>query len=120
MWRVLWQKAGSANGALAKIYVFAAADEATRQFTALAAALRTPPPDFLGGAKATWVDANAPAVGEQQKAYVTRDTDPQGNRAWTDIYRFGRVVVIVQLLDVGQDQLAKRAALAAKFAEKAK
>ena len=117
---MIWQKTGTQNGALAKIYVFPAADMATREFTALSAALRTPPPGFLGGPKATWVDANAPAVGEQQKAYVTRDTDPQGNRAWTDIYRFGRVVVIVQLLDTGQDQLAQRTALANRFAEKVK
>lgn len=120
VWRVIWQKTGTLNGALAKIYVFAAEDVATEQFGALSAALRNPPPDFLGGAKATWVDTASPAAGEQQKAYVTRDADPQGNRAWTDIYRFGRVVVIVQLLDVGQDQTTQRTALASKFAEKAK
>jgi hypothetical protein len=119
--RVLWQKSGTNRGALGVIYVFPDAAAATQQFTVLAEALRNPPPDYLGGAKANWTEAPSPKVGEQQKSYITSEPDGQGNRAWTDVYRMGRVVTIVQLLDSAQgDQMTTREAIAKKLADKAK
>jgi hypothetical protein len=119
--RVLWQKSGTNRGALGVIYVFADEAAATQQFTVLADALRNPPPDYLGGAKANWTEAPSAKVGNQQKSYITSEPDGQGNRAWTDVYRMGRVIAIVQLLDSAQsDQMPTREAIAKKLAEKAK
>ena len=120
VYRALWQKGQtSPKGALAAIYVFADANTATQQFTILADALRNPPPDYLGGAKATFDPAPSPKVGDQQRSYATKDPDGQGNRAWTDIYRVGRVVAIIQLLDSAQsDQVQLRTTLAGKIQEK--
>ena len=103
--------------------LYAFPDDATSiaQYAALSTALKNPPPDFVG-AKATFIDTPSPQAGDERKAYVTQAPDGQGNKVWTDIYRFGRLVAIVQLLDDGRttDQLDLRLQIAQKIAAKVK
>ena len=119
VYRALFAKSGG-KAALTVLYAFPDAATALDQYGALATALKNPPPDFVG-AKATFIDAASPAAGEEHKAYVTQAADGQGNKVWTDIYRFGRVVAIVQLLDDGKtDQLDTRLKIAQLIAAKAR
>lgn len=71
--------------------------DATQEFNASASALKNPPPEYVGAGVAQ-SDLTPTSAGDLAKAYVTAKTDQQGNLVWTDIYRFGRVVAIVQLL----------------------
>lgn len=119
VYRVLF---GKANGRSAMTVLYAFPDEtiAKSQFTALSTALKNPPPDFVGS-KATFIDSTSPPVGDQQKAYVTQIPDGQGNKVWSDIYRIGRLVAIVQLLDEGKsEQLDLRFQIGQKIAAKVK
>lgn len=85
--------------ASARIEVRVFADQATAvaQFTTLSEALRNPPPDLFGP-NSKQVDNTPAGPGEQSKSYITASADPQGNRVWTDAYRFGRAFVIVYTL----------------------
>jgi hypothetical protein len=110
--RALYQK-GTTNEA-ALVYVLLLKDDAAAQgdFPVRSAALKNPPPDFVGGA-ATYSDATPPNVGDERRGYVTASADSQGFKVWNDIYRFGRVVAIVQVLGPGtNEQLPAREAIA--------
>jgi len=97
------------NG-MAVVDINVVGDEAMAKsvFKTSAEALKNPPPDFVAGAKG-WQSTGSPDIGDERQAYVTTNVDPQGNKAWSDIYRFGRVVVITQVLAPGDnDQLGLR------------
>ena len=78
-----------------------------------AEAMRNPPPDFIG-ASATFVVAAPAAAGDQARAYVTSKADSQGNLVWTEVYRFGRAVVIVQVLGTDVPETARARATIAQ------
>lgn len=94
----LYQKQGSPKSVQVRVYVFPDAGNAEKQWAAYAEAFRNPPPDVLG-TSAKNVDATSPQVAQLRKSYVTAKPDGSGNNVWTDIYRQGRVVALVQVLD---------------------
>lgn len=96
--RGLFQK-DSAPKMSARVDVQVLADEQQAQsvWGVKAEAMRNPPPDFIG-ASATLATTTPAAAADQARAYVTARADSQGNLVWTEVYRFGRSVVIVQLL----------------------
>lgn len=120
-WRAIFQKGTTSSGTLVAIYAYGDTATATREFITKAAALRVPSSEFLGVAT-TFIDAASPPAGDERKSYVSEKPDSGGNRAWTDAYRFGRYVVIVQLLDLasGGEQLGLRDSIAKAIAAKAK
>lgn len=94
--------------------------DATRQWETLSQALRNPPPDLFGGSS-TQKDAPATNVGDQSKAYVTTKPDTNGTLVWTDVYRFGRVVTVVQVLSRNEPEALKaRTVIAEKIRDRAK
>ncbi|OAI40443.1 hypothetical protein AYO38_01090 [bacterium SCGC AG-212-C10] len=102
------------------LYYFPDEGTAAAQFTSLSEALKNPPPNFVGG-NAQFNASQPPALGEQQKGYITAQSDSKGNRVWSDVYRFQKYVAVVQYLDKGQgDQLEGRAAIASAIQSKAK
>ncbi len=119
VYRVLFARENG-RGAMAVLYAFPDDATAKSQFAILSAALKNPPPDFVG-AKATFIDTGSPPAGDEHKAYVTQALDGQGNKVWSDVYRFGRLVAIVQVLDDGKsEQLDLRLQIALKIAAKAR
>jgi hypothetical protein len=107
-------KDGSKKAAIVIVYFEKDSDAGQKQFTTIADALRNPPPGYFGASVAQ-ADGSAPEVGDQRRAYVTAKPDGQGYLVWTDVYRFGRAVVVVQLLESGPtNQLAARKAIADK------
>ncbi len=119
VYRVLFARENG-RGAMTVLYAFPDDATAKSQFAILSAALKNPPPDFVGG-KATFIDTGSPPAGDERKAYVTQALDGQGNKVWSDVYRFGRLVAIVQVLDDGKsEQLDLRLQIALKIAAKAR
>jgi len=113
------QQAGAKLGARVDATLHADVATATSQYATLSEALRKPPPDLFGGAS-TQADAEATGIGDQSKAYVTAQPDKDGNRVWTDVYRFGRSVVIVQVLGTSEPEALKaRRSIAQLIAAKA-
>lgn len=120
-WRAIFQKGDTAAGTLVAIYGYKDVETAKKEFVTKAAALRVPSSDFLGVAT-KFVDAPSPQAGDERKSYVSEKPDNAGNRAWTDAYRIGRYVVIVQLLDSAQggEQLGLRDSIAKAIVAKAR
>lgn len=111
-YRAAYRSTESGGMAVVDVNVLDDVELAKTVFKTSAEALKNPPPDFVGGAEG-WRDTGSPQIGDERKAYTTTNSDPQGNRAWSDIYRFGRVVVITQLLAPGDnDQLGMRQEIA--------
>lgn len=94
----MYQKSGTTKSIQVRVYVFPNDAAAEKQWSAYAEAFRNPPPDVLGTASKN-VDAASPPVGQLQKSYVTAKPDAGGNNVWTDIYRKGRAVALIQVLD---------------------
>ena len=93
---------------------------ATAQWASISTALRNPPPDLFGG-NSTQRETAATNIGDQSKAYVTASPDKDGALVWSDAYRFGRSVAIVQVLSRNEAEAQKaRVAIAEKIREKAK
>ncbi|GBD22769.1 hypothetical protein HRbin29_00413 [bacterium HR29] len=112
--RTLYLRQASGEQVMVIAYVASDPAFAARQFATLAEALRTPPPTVFG-APTAMVDEASPPLGEERRSYRARDPDSQGNTVWTDIYRAGTVVVIVQYLGPASgDSLAVRTAAASR------
>ena len=79
-------------------------DEATakQEFEQFAVLLKNPPKEFLG-VEAKFVDADSPPLGDERKSYKTAQPDGRGYSAWTDLYRQGRTVVLIQVVDNSPD-----------------
>jgi hypothetical protein len=110
VWRAHYQ---SNDGRAAIVLVYVEADEATAaiQYATLAEALRHPPPEFFG-ANAEQVETDVIALGDEQRAFVTATADNAGNLVWTDIYRSGAAIAIIQLLAAGEDATEARQSIA--------
>lgn len=112
---MLYQTPGGSQSVQLRVYVFPEAANAERQWSAYAEAFRNPPPDVLGTASKN-IDTISPPLGQLRKSYVTDKPDGAGNLVWTDIYRQGRVVVLVQVLDTARgDGMAIRKPLAERI-----
>lgn len=119
--RALFQQTAAPQmGARIDITILKDAAAATTHWGTLSQALRNPPPDLFGG-NSSQKDAPATDVGDQSKAYITAKPDGEGTQVWTDVYRFGRSVAIVQVLsrDEGAAQKA-RLMIAEKIRDKVK
>lgn len=119
--RALFQQAAAPQmAARVDVTVLKDAATATSQWGTLSQALRNPPPDLFGGASSQ-KDTLATNIGDQSKAYVTAKPDTSGTQVWTDVYRFGRSVVIVQVLSRNETEGQKaRIAIADKIRAQAK
>ncbi|MEP7215945.1 MAG: hypothetical protein ABI782_06795 [Anaerolineaceae bacterium] len=119
--RALFQQTAAPQmGARVDVTVLRDNSAATTQWGTLSQALRNPPPDLFGGSSSQ-KDAPATNVGDQSKAYVTAKPDTGGTQVWTDVYRFGRSVVIVQVLSRNEAEAQKaRIAIAEKIRDRAK
>jgi hypothetical protein len=67
------------------------------RYATLAVALENPPPEFFGG-NAQQIETEALEFGNERRSFVTAEPDDAGNLIWTDIYRAGRAIAIIQLL----------------------
>ena len=85
-----------------RVYVLPSEQLAETQFNAFAAALKNPPPEFVG-VNAKFKDAESPDLGENRKSYVTETADASGYSAWADVYLKGRTVLLVQVVDTSED-----------------
>lgn len=80
-----------------------------------------PPPGSLGARDAENEPTEGPALGDERQSYQTTRTDTSGNRIWTDVYRFGTTVAVVQVLDKDSDdsQMPLRTDLASRVEQMA-
>lgn len=119
--RALYQQpAAPQMSARVDITVLGTQADATKQWETLSQALRNPPPDVFGSTS-TQKDAPPTNAGDQSKAYVTAKPDTNGAQVWTDVYRFGRAVAVVQVLSRNEPEAQKaRTGIAEKIREKAK
>jgi hypothetical protein len=83
--------------ARAEIRVYTAIDAAKQDYALQADGWKNPPPELFGG-QVKNADHTALTGLEEARAYRTTSVDKDGNRIWTDVYRFGRVVVISHVL----------------------
>lgn len=110
--RAFAQSANSNHIALVDVTVHSTIEAARTAYAQAAQQWGNPPPGVFGGIQG-FDETPSPAVGDEQQSYVSTNADDTGNRAWTDVYRSGNVVFVVQLLDRGDsDQLELRKKLA--------
>lgn len=89
-------------------------------YQTVAAAWKSPPPNVVGGAK-SFIETPSPGVGQEQKSYTTAGPDAAGNKIWTDVYRVGNAVLVVQVIDAAaNEQFELRQRLASEVAAKVK
>lgn len=119
--RALFQQSAAPQmGARVDVTVLNDVAAATAQWETISLALKNPPPDLFG-ASSSQKDTTATNLGDQSRAYMTARPDSNGTQVWTDIYRFGRVVAIVQVLSRSEPKAQKaRVAIAEKILAKAK
>jgi len=91
-----------ADGSKATIHLYTHSELAMAEetYTKVREAWKNPPPGSLGSRSATNVDTDGPELGDESHSFRTEQSDSSGRRIWTDIYRFGRTVAVVQVLDV--------------------
>lgn len=116
----IYQKQAFPGRALqVRVYLYPDVNGAKQQFKTVAEAFRNPPPEVFGTATRN-LDYGAVSVGDEQKAYITEQTDRLGNKGWTDIVRQGRAVIITQLLGpAAEDQRAVRQAVVTRIVQRA-
>ncbi len=103
--------------AVVDVTVHETLEAATTAYALAAEQWGNPPPGVFTGIE-RFEETESPGVGDQQQSYVSTNVDGAGNRAWTDVYRAGNVVVIVQVLDEGNtDQLELRTEIARRTIE---
>ena len=90
----------------ARVDIVVLADEAAAkvQFAAVSEALKNPPADLFGGTSTPKDTPPITGLGTESRSFVTSRPDAQSNIVWTDAYRSGRVVLIVQLLMPSTEQ----------------
>jgi hypothetical protein len=92
---------------------------ATAQFTALADALKNPPPGLFG-ADTKQTDGQSVFQGDQSRSYKTDKPDKEGTLVFSDIHRFGRAIVIMYSIGPdGPDTAALRKQVAEQISAKA-
>jgi hypothetical protein len=118
--RALFQQpTGTQMAARVDIVVLASAADAMKQWETTSQAMRNPPPDIFGSTSSQ-KDAPPLNVADQAKAYITARPDSNGTQVWTDVYRFGRVVTVVQVLGRNEAEAQKaRAGIADQIRQKA-
>jgi hypothetical protein len=100
-WRALYQSADG-RSVIVLVYVESSEVNAELQYATMATALEHPPPEFFGG-DAEQVETDTIDLGDERRAFVTATPDDAGNFVWTDIYRSGPVIAIIQLLTAQAD-----------------
>lgn len=93
---------------LAIVWVEEDEEMADVQFDLRQEMLRNPSAEFFGYGSTPGEVTEAPTldIGEAQVSYVTAEADRSGNMIWTDMYKSGEVVFLVQVLgqyDVDQE-----------------
>lgn len=88
---------GSARAAIVVLFVEPDTPAAESNYASLAKLLENPPAEFFG-ADAEQTETDALELGDERRSFVTAQADSQGNRVWTDIYRKGTVIAVIQVL----------------------
>jgi hypothetical protein len=88
---------GTARAAIIVLFVEADSAMAEISYAGLAKVLENPPEEFFG-ADAEQAEVDALPLGDERRSFVTAQADSQGNRVWTDVYRKGRVITVIQVL----------------------
>lgn len=86
------------------VYLYDELPVAQTTYGTLRNALKNPPPGSLGSQTAKQEDTTGPEMGDERHSYRVTEPDGSGNRIWSDIYRFGRVVYLIQVLDRDVDE----------------
>jgi len=98
--------------AVVDITVHSTLENAITAYELVAEQWGNPPPGVFTGID-RFEETPSPAVGDEQRSYVSTNADSSGNRAWTDVYRAGNVVIVIQVLDEGAtDQMDLRTEIA--------
>ncbi len=120
--RALYEKASPPRMAVrVDIAVLPTDALATTQFGSQSEALKNPPPDLFGGTSTPRDSTPIAGVGDQSRSFVTSKPDAQSNLVYTDLYRAGRVVFIVQvLMPSAENAAATRTAVAQAVLAKVK
>jgi hypothetical protein len=88
---------GSARAAIVVLFVEPDTATAEANYASLAKLLENPPAEFFG-ANAEQSETDTLELGDERRSFVTAQADSQGNRVWTDIYRKGKVITVIQVL----------------------
>jgi hypothetical protein len=100
-------------GARAEVRVYTTESAAVQDYPTQALGWRNPPPQVFGADLGNMTSPPLQGLAEAT-AYRASNTDPSGNRIWTDIFRVGRVVVVSHVLAKNEDDAGPvREALAA-------
>jgi hypothetical protein len=95
-WRALYQSSDG-RAVIVLVYIETSQETAEVQYATLATALEHPPPEFFGG-NAVQEEIESLDFGDERRSFVTAEADDAGNLVWTDIYRSGTAIAIIQLL----------------------
>jgi hypothetical protein len=97
--RALYEKAAAPKSSV-RVDVVVLTDEAAaiKQFAAVSEALKNPPADIFEGKSVPKDSTPIAGLGAQSRSFVTAQPDKDSNLVWTDAYRSGRVVIIIQVL----------------------
>lgn len=117
MARALYDRPGpTERRAIVQAYLEKDVTAAQAQFAKVADAYRTMPIGMLlsnplaagnpQGQPAANRAAEGPALGDDHQSFITKSPDSQGKNVWTDVYRFGRAVVAVQVLESSETDAA--------------
>lgn len=106
--------AGGVRVARIDITVHGTEQTAQAAFNTVAEAMRNPPPDFFA-ATAKQIDAVPLGLGNEAKSYQTDRGDSQGQRVYTDVYRFDRAVVVVSIVATPDAAMGARQAAAERI-----
>ncbi len=103
--RALYEHAAAPKMSV-RVDIVVLADEAAAkaQFASVSEALKNPPPDLFGGTSTPRDTPPIAGLGTESRSFVTSRPDAQSNVVWTDAYRSGRVVMIVQILMPATEQ----------------
>jgi hypothetical protein len=111
--------AGAVKSVRFEIAVAPNTNVAQAQFTALADALKNPPPGLFG-ADTNQIPGTAVFQGDQSRSYKTDKPDKEGTIVFSDIHRFGRAIVIMYSIgSEGAEAESVRKALAEQMAARA-
>jgi hypothetical protein len=98
-----------------EVRVYPTEDDAAGDFPAQAEGWQTPRPGLFGGEPEN-VESPPLTDLDDAAAYIATNTDPQGFRLWTDVFRLGRVIVIAHVLGQNESDVTPvRQAIAAEM-----
>jgi len=113
VWKAQYRNAAAPEkSAIVTVYVYETPSVASAAMSQLSAAIANAPASAPG---APFISFGSPNVGEERAGFGSRSRDGRSNRVWSDLYREGRVVFWIQVVEndtasgATREQIAKRA-----------